>query len=41
MRDIKQDSSQVDQQLKNFIKDKFEWQQGFGAFFIDKSQAPE
>jgi REP element-mobilizing transposase RayT len=35
---IKQDSSKWINQ-KKFIKDRFEWQSGFGAFSYSKSQA--
>jgi putative transposase len=38
MQDIKQDSSKWINQ-KKFIKEKFEWQEGFGAFSYSKSQA--
>jgi putative transposase len=38
MQDIKQDSSKWINQ-KKFIKEKFEWQAGFGAFSYSKSQA--
>jgi REP element-mobilizing transposase RayT len=38
MQDIKQDSSTWINK-KKFIKEKFEWQQGFGAFSYSKSQA--
>jgi len=38
MQHIKQDSSKWINQ-KNFIKEKFEWQSGFGAFSYSKSQA--
>lgn len=38
MQDIKQDSSKWINQ-KKFIKERFEWQQGFGAFSYSKSQA--
>ena len=40
MQDIKQDSSKWINQ-KKFIKEKFEWQQGFGAFSYSKSQASQ
>ncbi len=39
MQDVKQDSSKWINQ-KKFIKEKFEWQEGFGAFSYSKSQAP-
>ena len=38
MQDIKQNSSKWINQ-KKFIKEKFEWQEGFGAFSYSKSQA--
>jgi REP element-mobilizing transposase RayT len=38
MQNIKQDSSKWINQ-KKFIKEKFEWQSGFGAFSYSKSQA--
>lgn len=38
MQHIKQDSSKWINQ-KNFVKEKFEWQQGYGAFSYSKSQA--
>ena len=38
MQDIKQDSSKWISQ-KKFIKEKFEWQEGFGGFSYSKSQA--
>ncbi len=38
MQDIKQDSSKWINQ-KKFIKEKFEWQEGFGGFSYSKSQA--
>lgn len=38
IQDVKQDSSKWINQ-KGFIKDRFEWQQGFGAFSYSKSQA--
>ncbi|MGK2860829.1 MAG: IS200/IS605 family transposase [Chitinophagaceae bacterium] len=38
MQDVKQDSSKWINQ-KKFIKEKFEWQGGFGAFSYSKSQA--
>jgi REP element-mobilizing transposase RayT len=38
MQDIKQDSSGWINKRK-FLKDKFEWQSGFGAFSYSKSQA--
>ncbi len=38
MQEIKQDSSNWINQ-KKFIKERFEWQQGFGAFSYSKSQA--
>jgi|SRR6478736_3312798 len=38
MQHIKQDSSKWINQ-KKFIKDKFEWQSGFGGFSYSKSQA--
>jgi len=38
MQDVKQDSSKWINN-KNFTKEKFEWQQGFGAFSYSKSQA--
>ena len=38
MQHVKQDSSKWINQ-KKFIKDKFEWQPGFGAFSYSKSQA--
>jgi hypothetical protein len=37
MQNIKQDSSKWINQ-KKFIKEKFEWQSGFGAFSCSKSQ---
>ena len=40
MQDVKQDSSKWINQ-KGFIKDRFEWQQGFGAFSYSKSQASQ
>ena len=38
MQDIKQNSSKWINR-KKFIKEKFEWQEGFGAFSYSKSQA--
>ena len=38
MQHVKQDSSKWINQ-KKFIKEKFEWQEGFGAFSYSKSQA--
>ena len=38
MQNIKQDSSRWINR-KKFIKEKFEWQEGFGAFSYSKSQA--
>lgn len=38
MQEIKQDSSKWINQ-KRFIKEKFAWQEGFGAFSYSKSQA--
>ncbi len=38
MQEIKQDSSKWINR-KKFIKEKFEWQEGFGAFSYSKSQA--
>ncbi len=38
MQHIKQDSSRFINQ-KKFINEKFEWQEGFGAFSYSKSQA--
>jgi putative transposase len=38
VQDIKQDSSKWINQ-KGFIKERFEWQEGFGAFSYSKSQA--
>ncbi|MEP7319172.1 MAG: IS200/IS605 family transposase [Panacibacter sp.] len=38
MQQVKQDSSKWINQ-KKFIKEKFEWQSGFGAFSYSKSQA--
>ena len=38
MQHIKQDSSKWINQ-KRFIKERFEWQEGFGAFSYSKSQA--
>lgn len=40
MQQVKQDSSQWINQ-KKFIKEKFEWQSGFGAFSYSKSQVPK
>lgn len=40
MQDIKQNSSKWINQ-KKFIRDKFEWQQGFGAFSYSKSHVPK
>lgn len=40
MQDIKGSSSKWINE-KKFIKDKFEWQQGYGAFSYSKSQAAE
>ena len=38
MQEIKQDSSKWINQ-KKYIKERFEWQEGFGAFSYSKSQA--
>ena len=38
MQDVKQDSSKWIN-TRGFVKGKFEWQQGFGAFSYSKSQA--
>jgi REP element-mobilizing transposase RayT len=40
IQDVKQDSSKWINK-KNFLKSRFEWQQGFGAFSYSKSQASQ